>query len=143
MKFTEFLVLFCFVFRRSNCDDFSTRDDSTWNGDPNICVKNTFQSNPTDPPLPVFPDQAEFVLEQMTLLNYSGDLRTQQTLYRYFYDYSANKLIRYTNDNGMTDSEFFYYEIGKISIYDRSSRCVVMDIPEEDDAGRFECFFLL
>ncbi|CAF0870687.1 unnamed protein product [Rotaria sordida] len=107
-----------------------------WNGDPNLCTINpppTPSSLPA-PPMPRFPNKAEFGLERVEIKHIINiTLPSEMTMLEYLYDYDANKLIIVKNKNGFIDAEYFYYGPNKKSTYYQGQYCVVTDIPTEND----------
>ncbi|CAF3474627.1 unnamed protein product [Rotaria sp. Silwood1] len=107
-----------------------------WNGDPRLCTVNppATPSPLSPPPVPKFPNQAEFALERVEIKHVINiTFPSEMTMIQYLYDYDANKLIMVKNKNGFVDAEYYYYGPNKISTYIRGDLCRVTDIPTNDD----------
>ncbi|CAF0852255.1 unnamed protein product, partial [Didymodactylos carnosus] len=101
-----------------------------WNGDPLICELD-LNPDPTPPGIqyPTFPDKAEFTLVETAHAISFNLSQFRQVMFQYFYDYSANKMIKVTNFNGIITLEYFYYNSLKTAIYSSNQFCTVKDIP--------------
>ncbi|CAF5002684.1 unnamed protein product [Rotaria sp. Silwood1] len=131
--FVFLLLLFISKYHAQNPTTISPLE---WNGDPKLCTVNPSVTPSTipGPPLPKFPNKAEFALERVEIRHMSNiTLPSEITMYQYIYDYDANQLIMVKNNKGFIDVEYYYYGIKKKSTYYGGNFCVVSDIPVEID----------
>ncbi|CAF2467235.1 unnamed protein product [Rotaria sp. Silwood2] len=128
-----FLVLL--FIAKYQAQDTTTSVD--WYGDPNLCTVNsptpTTPSSLSPPPMPKFPNRAEFAIEEIdTLRLLNVTVGAEMTLLEYLYDYDANSLITVKNKDGIISAEYYYYNVLNISTYFRRDLCVVSAIPTND-----------
>ena len=112
-----------------------------WNGDPKICTIDSSSISDV-PPMPRFPEKAEFTLERVEMQHY-GDFNppAQHTLFEYIYDFVSNMLIVVKNDNNIKEVNYFYYGSLKKFTYYRDQFCIVNNIPTNVDSGLFFLYF--
>lgn len=98
------------------------------------------QSTPlsTGKPLPIFPNQAQFIMETIASMptNVNPGPSTV-TISQYFYDYDANTMVLKKNQQGFIELEYYYYDRLKKTTYFPQKHCVVTDIPVNIDDGKF------
>ncbi|CAF0925763.1 unnamed protein product [Rotaria sordida] len=133
-RLNEVVFLLLLFISQYQAQDPTTPGD--WNGDSNLCTVNptTTPSSLPAPPIPRFPNQAEFALERVEVKHIQNiTLPSEITTLEYLYDYNANQLIIVKNRNGIIDVEYFYYGIMKKSTYYGGDFCVVTNIPTGND----------
>ena len=89
--------------------------------------------------MPPFPLRAEFALERLEYKEVGNiNLPGEKVLYEYIYDYNANALIMVKNKNGLIDVEYYYYASLTKATYYQGEYCVVSNISQNSDMGKFE-----
>jgi hypothetical protein len=142
MKLYKLLYVLVLLITEYRTQETTTTSTPEFNGDPRICTVNPSTPSPRDPPLPTFSTQAEFGLERVEIRHISNSiLPSVLTLYQYFYDYDANKLITIKNQNGLIETSFSYYEILKKSTYFMGAFCVVTALSQNIGTGTYKIMF--
>jgi hypothetical protein len=142
MKLYKLLYVLVLLIAQSRTQETTTTSTPEFNGDPRLCTVNSSTPSPSDPLLPRFPPQAQFGLERVEIKHISNTtFPSELTLYQYFYDYDANKLITIKNQNGLIETSFSYYEILKKSTYFMGAFCVVTALSQNIGTGTYKIMF--
>lgn len=141
MKQFRCLYLLVVFISEYYAQESTTSPSIQWNGDPNICTIDPSSSS-IDDTLPLFPNQAEFVIEKVKI-NRRLDviLSSELTTTHYLYNYDNNNLVLIENANNSITSIYYYYETLRKSTYYHRNICFNSDINKEIEMGMFKNIF--
>ena len=117
-------------------NDESAVAQTEWNGDPNVCTVNLSKTVFLSPPLPNFPNEAQFTIENVLKVSSFGVLSPpQMTRIEYVYDYTKNLAIKSIHAPESVQLNYYDYSTLKKRTYSNNKVCVVADIPQNKDDG--------
>ena len=107
--------------------------------DQDVCVEDSSKTVLSSPPLPTFPDQAQFTMENVNSMGTSLS-RNSLTVGRvdHIYDYKNNAMIKSEFYGGTVQHSYYDYATLTKKTYLNNQSCIVEDIPTNIDYGRFQ-----